>query len=64
MILCERGEPGGFLALSNPIFLPPAYYPALIYFERERGWWNTCNYTTVLKEKTETESVQPALSVG
>jgi hypothetical protein len=39
------------LTLSNPIFLPPAHSPALIYFERERGWWVTCNYPTVLKEK-------------
>jgi hypothetical protein len=38
------------LTLSNPIFLPPAYSPALIYFGRERGWWITCNYPTVLKE--------------
>jgi hypothetical protein len=39
------------LTLSNPIFLPPAYYPTLIYFGRKRGWWVTCNYPTVLKEK-------------
>jgi hypothetical protein len=39
------------LALSNPIFLPTAYSPALICFKRERGWWITCNYPTVLKEK-------------
>jgi hypothetical protein len=39
------------LTLSNPNFLPPAYFPALIYFGRERGWWITCNYLTVLKEK-------------
>jgi hypothetical protein len=39
------------LTLSNPIFLPPAYSPALIYFGRQRGWWITCNYPTVLKEK-------------
>jgi hypothetical protein len=39
------------LTLSNPIFLPPAYSPALIYFGRERGWWITCNYPTVLKNK-------------
>jgi hypothetical protein len=39
------------LTLSNPIFLPPAYSPALIYFGWERGWWNTCNFPTVLKEK-------------
>jgi hypothetical protein len=39
------------LTLSNPIFLPPTYSPALIYFGRERGWWVTCNYPAVLKEK-------------
>jgi hypothetical protein len=39
------------LSLSNPIFLPPAYSPALIYFGQERGWCITCNYPTVLKEK-------------
>jgi hypothetical protein len=39
------------LTLSNPVFLPPAYSPALIYFGRKRGWWITCNYPTVLKEK-------------
>jgi hypothetical protein len=52
------------LTLSNPIFLPPAYSPALIYFGWERSWWITCNYPTVLKRKTETERVQPALYVG
>jgi hypothetical protein len=39
------------LTLSNPTFLPPTYSPTLIYFQQERGWWITCNYTTVLKEK-------------
>jgi hypothetical protein len=39
------------LTLPNPIFLPHAYSPALIYFGRERGWWITCNYPTVLKEE-------------
>jgi hypothetical protein len=39
------------LTFSNPIFLPPAYSPALIYFGQERGWWITCNYPTALKEK-------------
>jgi hypothetical protein len=39
------------LTLSNPIYLPPTYSPALIYFGRERDWWVTCNYPTVLKEK-------------
>jgi hypothetical protein len=55
---------GNILTLSNPIFLSPAHSPALIYFGWEIGWWITCNYPTVLKEKTETERVQPALSVG
>jgi hypothetical protein len=41
------------LTLSNPIFLPPAYSPALIYFGWERDWWITCNYRTVLKEKNK-----------
>jgi hypothetical protein len=40
-----------YLTLSNPIFLPPAYFSALIYFGLQRGWWITCNYPTVLKEK-------------
>jgi hypothetical protein len=40
------------LTLSNPRFLPPAYSPALIYFEQERGWWITCAYPIVLKEKS------------
>jgi hypothetical protein len=31
--------------------MPTAYSPDLIYFGRERGWWITCNYPTVLKEK-------------
>jgi hypothetical protein len=39
------------LTLYNPIFLPTAYFPALICFGRERGWWITCNYPTDLKEK-------------
>jgi hypothetical protein len=38
------------LTFSNPIFLPPAYSLAFIYFGRERGWWAACNYPTVLKE--------------
>jgi hypothetical protein len=41
------------LTLPNPIFPPPAYFPALIYFGREKGWWITCNYPTVLKEKNK-----------
>jgi hypothetical protein len=39
------------LTLSNAIFLPTAYSPALIGFGRQRGWWITYNYPTVLKEK-------------
>jgi hypothetical protein len=39
------------LTLFNPIILPPAYSPALIYFGRKRGWWVTSNYPTVLKDK-------------
>jgi hypothetical protein len=39
------------LDLSNPIFLPTAYSSALICFGRKRGWWITCNYPTILKEK-------------
>jgi hypothetical protein len=39
------------LTLSNPIFMPTAYFPALICFRRERIRWITCNYPTVLKEK-------------
>jgi hypothetical protein len=41
------------LTLSNSIFLPPTYSPALIYFGWERGWWITCSYRTVLKEKNK-----------
>jgi hypothetical protein len=53
------------LTLSNPIFLPTAYSPALICFGRERSWWITCNYPIVLKEKNiQKQRVQPALSVG
>jgi hypothetical protein len=53
------------LTLSNSIFLPTAYSPALTCFGRERGWWITCNYPTVLKEKNrKTERIQHALSVG
>jgi hypothetical protein len=32
------------------VFLPTAYFPALICFGKEIGWWITCNYPTVLKE--------------
>jgi hypothetical protein len=39
------------LTLTNPIFLPPAYSPALIYCGLERGWLVNCHYPTVLKEK-------------
>ena len=47
----NSGFKGLILTLSNPIFLPTAYSPALTYFGWERGWWITCNYPTVLKEK-------------
>jgi hypothetical protein len=47
----KGGNTSGVLTLSNPIFLPPAYSPALIYFGWERCWWIICNYPTVLKEK-------------
>jgi hypothetical protein len=64
----EIGKSGcmeSHLTLSNLIFLPTAYSPALICFGRKRGWWITCNYPTVLKEKNrKTKRVQPALSVG
>jgi hypothetical protein len=52
------------LTLSNPIFLPPSNSTALIYIGRERGWWVTCNYPTVLKEKNINRKSKPALSVG
>jgi hypothetical protein len=45
-------NPNMLLTLSNPILLPTTYSPALIYFGRGRGWWITCNYPTVLKEKS------------
>jgi hypothetical protein len=44
------------LTLSNPIFLPPAYSTALIYFGRD--------YSFKREKQTETERVQPAQSVG
>jgi hypothetical protein len=50
-ISCSSSGGQIVLTLPNPIFLPTAYSPALIYFERERDWWITCNYPTVLKEK-------------
>jgi hypothetical protein len=52
------------LTLSNPIFLPPAYSPALINFGRERGWWITCNYPTVLKEKNRNRKSILSVSVS
>jgi hypothetical protein len=47
----QSTQNGITLTLSNPIFLPTAYSPALICFGRERGWWIICNYPTALKEK-------------
>jgi len=50
--LCKKARKCSLtLTLSNPFFLPTAYSPALICFGWERGWWITCNYPTVLKEK-------------
>jgi hypothetical protein len=46
-----EGVSRGVLTLSNQIFLQTAYSPALICFGRERGWWITCNYPTVLIEE-------------
>jgi hypothetical protein len=46
------------LTLSNPIFLSTAYSPAFIYFGRERSWWNTCNYPTVLKEENINRNIK------
>jgi hypothetical protein len=40
------------LTLSNPIFLPPTCSAAVVYFGREGGWWITCGYPAVLKEKS------------
>ena len=49
------------LTLSNPIFLPTAYSPALIYCGRERGWWITCWLKSVLyEEKCRTGSYSGA----
>jgi hypothetical protein len=64
LYVTKRENPA--LTLSNPIFLPTAYSLAFISFRRLRGWWITCNYPRVLKEKKHrgTEIVQPALSVG
>jgi hypothetical protein len=50
------------LTLSNPIFLPTTYSPALICFEWERDWWITCNYPTVLKEKNTEKQKEYNLS--
>ena len=49
------------LTLSNPIFLPTAYSPALIYCGRERGWWITCWLKSILyEEKCRTGSYSGA----
>jgi hypothetical protein len=52
------------LTLSNPIFLPLAYSPALIYFGRGRGWWITCNYPTVLNENNFCSKLHVTFTVG
>jgi hypothetical protein len=49
------GQYPSALTLSSPIFLPPTYSPALIYFGRKRVWWVTFNYPTVLKEKNRSK---------
>jgi hypothetical protein len=56
------------LILSNPIILPTAYSPALIYFGWERGYErnraNTTHYQLFTSKHMacrETERVQPAL---
>jgi hypothetical protein len=59
------------LTLSNPIFLPTAYTPALIYlslpFSYKHNRANTMHnhqFTSEHMACRETERVQPALSVG
>ena len=57
------------LTLSNPIFLPTAYSPALISlpFSYKHNRANTTHnhpFTSKLMAGQETERVQPALSVG
>jgi hypothetical protein len=37
------------------MFMPTTYSPALISLGRESGWWITCNYPTILKEKNKYE---------
>jgi hypothetical protein len=48
---CQKFTLEQYLTLSNPIFLSTAYSPVIICFGRERGWWITCDYPTVLNEK-------------
>jgi hypothetical protein len=50
------------LTFSNQIFLAPAYSPALISFGWKRGWWVTCNYPTVLKEKNINRNIKSTTS--
>jgi len=67
-------EAGTDLTLSNPIFLPTAYSPALIYlhpsslpFSFKHNHANTTHnhlFTSKHVACQETERVQPALSVG
>jgi hypothetical protein len=50
---CKLGLYPSVLSVVNPFqsnFSATRIPPALIYFGRERGWWITCNYPTVLKE--------------
>jgi hypothetical protein len=62
---------GRSLTLSNPIFLPTAYSPALIYlslpFSYKHNRTNTTHndlFTSKYVACRETERVRPALSVG
>jgi hypothetical protein len=46
---CNSSSVTNTLTLYNPIFLPPAYSPALIiYFGWERGWCITCNSSDIM----------------
>jgi hypothetical protein len=55
----SKNQGKGTLTLSNQIFLPPAYSPALNYFGLERGYWITCNYPTDLKKKNRNRKSTP-----
>ena len=71
---CSRNVSTVKLTLSNPIFLPTAYSPALIYLHpsslpfsyKHNRTTTTHNHLFILKHMAcrETERVQPALSAG